>query len=180
MKRNFQLRYFFPFVILCTSLLIFSAIDARAEGTEQTSKQNNNQLKVVKKDQDTANILEAIIEPLTEKTADKIKKLEEKGEDLPMNIKDPTVDCTKYEESLRGYDEKMMASIIDIREMLYANNHELTLSGKVKALNALRVVFQYALLERPFTPGYCLDIFEEEFYPRYESILDEVIALSDK
>jgi hypothetical protein len=47
-------------------------------------------------------------------------------------------------------------------------------------LDALRVILQYALLERPFTPGYCLDVFEEEFYPRYERALDEVIALSEK
>lgn len=180
MKRSFFLRYFLSFVLFYTSLLLFCAIDVRAEGAEQKSEQNDAQLKAVTKDQGAADLLVAIIEPLVEKTADKMEKLEGKGEELPMYVKDPTVDCTKYEESLRDYDGKMMASIIDIREILYANNNELTLWGKVKAINALRLVFQYALLERPFTPGYCLDIFEEEFYPRYERTLDEVIALSDK
>lgn len=179
MERRFQLRCILALVLLCPSLLMFCAIDVRAEGAEQTSEHNDIQIKVVTKDKRAADFLEAIIEPLAEETADKIKKLDEEGEELPMNVKDPTVDCTEYEGSLREYDEKMMASLIDVREILYANN-ELTLWGKIKAINALRVVLQYGLLERPFTPGYCLDIFEEEFFPRYERTLDEVIELSDR
>jgi hypothetical protein len=140
------------------SLFMFCAIEASAEDAEQVSEQNDIQLEVVTKDQGIADFLGVIIEPLAEETAEKMKQLEERGEELPMHVKDPTSDCTEYEESLRNHGEKMMASLIDVREILYANNNELTLWGKVKAINALRVVLQYALLERPFTPGYCLDI----------------------
>ncbi|MBU0482520.1 MAG: hypothetical protein KKG47_15615 [Proteobacteria bacterium] len=119
-------------------------------------------------------LLEKIITPIATQAAGKFKDYENR-DDLPMNIHDPQVDCSEHNESLQEYGERIIQSVTEIRDMAIANNNQLSLWGKVKGVNSLRLLFQYAILKRPFTPGYCLDEFEKDFFPRLESLVDDTI-----
>lgn len=171
----------FCFIIaipLCSSVLYAAeSPDVRSDqALEKEYNQTIDNYGNMESDEFLINIAEAV----TKQAAGKYKDLKEKGGELPMNIHDPTVDCTEYWESLRGPQEKILGSISGIRKTVEANNNELTLWGTVKMVNLLRLVFQYAIVERPFTPGNCLDDkIEEEFVVRAETQIDEIMALTD-
>ncbi len=101
-----------------------------------------------------------------------------KPEDLPYFKNDPNADCSKFVRASLKKFAKLEIMFTEMAEAKKANN--ISTWDKIKAANGLRILLQYAVIDRSFAAKRCVDGFEETAFPKLDRIVDEYNAIASE